>query len=176
MPFEGCTRRVLVFHRGGKDHCRRERDPKGVGHYLVVFFKRIFADIEMKTAVEVFEEDFTQMIAFGDDYCVFFAQIVEIGKRRAKHRVRRDVGEAASLIKFLQMRFDRGNIGNDAIRRQKRKDRTESIECMIERDAIDDKFGVEILYLINMLHAERIINKTHPFRILFKDRNFVVEA
>ena len=64
VALEGGTRSILMFHDGRKHEGRYERDGQGVGHGFVVFFERVFKDVQLQTLVEVFEENLAQMVAF----------------------------------------------------------------------------------------------------------------
>ena len=52
-----------------------------------MLFKRIFTDIQVQTAVNIFEEYLAQVVSFRDDNCILFLQVAQIGKCRAEHRV-----------------------------------------------------------------------------------------
>lgn len=84
---EGGTRGVLVLHDGGEYHGRGKRYGERVGYRLVVLLEGVLKDVEMQAAVQVFEENFSQMIRFGDDDGVLLGEVAEVGKRGAEHGV-----------------------------------------------------------------------------------------
>ncbi len=176
VPLEGRPRRVLMLHRGGEDHRRGEGDAEGIGHHLVVFLERVFADVQAQLPVQILEKDFAQVVAFRDDDGVFLVQLAEVGKRRTEHRVRRDVAETAGVVILLQVGLDRGDVGNDASLRQIRDDGVEGVERMAQRYAVDNQFRGKSLDLFHVLHPDGVVDETHPLRILFEHRDLVVET
>ena len=56
-----------MFHYGSKYKSRYERNRKRVGYCFVVFVERIFEDVQTQCLIEVFEEYFSQVVAFTDD-------------------------------------------------------------------------------------------------------------
>ena len=45
MAFEGCARCILMFHHRSEGESRYERNTERVGHGLIMFLERVFADM-----------------------------------------------------------------------------------------------------------------------------------
>ena len=58
--------------------------------------------------------EFFHVVTLADDDGVFFAQLVEVGKRRPEHRVSAHVGAAALFVKFLQSGLHGGYVADEA--------------------------------------------------------------
>ena len=103
-----------------------------------MFVECIFKDIQLHGLVEVFEEDFAQVVAFADDDCILCIQVAEAGESGAEHRMCRHVAKTAFIVELLQPGLYRGDVADDTVFGQYRQHLTESVQCVFHRSGIYD--------------------------------------
>ena len=165
-----------MLHAGGEHHGRHERDGQRVGDGLVVAVEGVFVQVEAQRAVEVLEERLAEVVALADDDGVMLAQLLEVGKRGAEHRVGRHVGMAALFVVFLESRLDRGDVRHDALRRQIGHHRLECLDGVFERHGVDEQFGVEVAYLLDRHQPARVEDVLHPLDVAVENGHLVLQA
>ena len=136
----------------------------------------VFVDVESKLLIEVFEEDATHVVTLADDDGVLFRELLEIGKRRTKHGVRRNVTHARRFVKIFHISLYAGNIADDALLGQIWNDLFKYRDGVLQRDGIDKQFGLEGLNLLVGRKALTIIREAHAFGIALEDSHLVVET
>ena len=141
-----------------------------------MFFERVFSDVEMQFAVEVFEEDFAEMVAFGDDDGVFVRQIAQRGECWSEHRVRAYEWVVAIGIEFGQAGLDGCDVGKDALFSDVGHHHSECVECKLDGSSVDDEFGVEGAYFFGVGHSLGVEGEAKPLRVGIEDAYGVLEA
>ena len=176
MPFESRARRILVLHHGSEDKGRDKRNAKRVSHRPVVFLKAVFVDVQVQPLIEVLEEYPSHVITLADDDCILFAQLVEIGKGRTEHRMRRHIGVSALTVPVFQSRLHRTDIRQDTVFRQYRQHFFKGRYRIFHRHRIDYKFRLEALHFIQCRKSLTVICKTKAACIFLVRSYFVVET
>ena len=177
VALEGGAGSVLMLHHCGEGEGGDEGNRERVGDRLVMLLERVFEDVEAESLVEVFEEAAAHVVALVDDDGVFVREFAEIGKRRAEHRVGRNVVEARRFVKLLETSLHRGDVAEDAVfLGQVRNDLAEDVERIFQAHAVDDEVGTERVDFVERGETLRVVEKTHALRIDVIDGDFVVET
>ena len=113
-----------------------------------MFGECIFKDIQLHGLVEVFEEDFAQVVAFADDDCILCIQVAEAGESGAEHRMCRHVAKTAFIVELLQPGLYRGDVADDTVFGQYGLYVAESILRVLYCNGIDNQFRFEFLNLL----------------------------
>ena len=116
------------------------------------------------------------MVAFGDDDGILLTQIVQARKGRAEHGMRRNIAATTLRIVGLEIRFHRGNVGENAVFGEKLLHLAESLKRIFERNGVDHQLGGEFLYFGVFGESQGVINEAQLLRIGFKNGHFVVET
>ena len=116
------------------------------------------------------------MVAFGDDDGILLHQVTKVRKGRPEHRVGRDVRKTAVFVELQQVGFHRCDVGDDTIGSEMRQYASECVERVGQGDAVDDHLGGKRVDLVDRLHTQGIVDKTHPLRVLFEYGHLMVET
>ena len=165
-----------MLHHSGKNKSGHERNTQRIGHRLVVLLEGILVDVESQLLIEVLEEDASHIVTLTDDDGVLLRELLQIGKRRAKHRVGRHIAHACLLVEILQVGLHRGNIADDTLLGQVGYHLLEHRNSVFQRDGIDQQFRLELLNFLIRREALTIVGKAHALGITLKDSHLVVEA
>ena len=176
MAFERRARGLQLLHgrreHKGGDKRRRE----GVSHRFVVLGKRELENIQPQTPIEIEEKQAPHVIAFGDDDGILLTQVVQACKGRAEHGMRRNITAATLRVVGFEIRFHRGNVGENAVFGEKLLHLAESLKRIFERYGIDHQFRGKFLYFWVFSEAQGVIDEAQLLRIGFKNGHFVVET
>jgi len=139
-----------------------------------MFFERIFENVQFEILVEIPEEGFPVFIRFADDNGVFVAQVANIGKCRAEHRMRGDKSPAGSLVILINAVFYRRDVREHAIRRKKRNRGVKRLDCIFQRHRIDKQFRLKRLDFRQFQKPGDIDKIFQLFRIGIENRNVMI--
>ena len=176
VALEGGAGRVLVLHDGCKDEGGHEGDGERVGDGFVVLLEAVFEDVQLQRAVEVLEEDASQVVALGDDDGILVAQVVEAGEGGSEHGMGGDVAEAAGFVELLQSGLHGGDVAEDALLGQQGEHVAEGVERVLHGGGIDDQLGTEVTDFVVGREAVGVVDEAHPSGFDVKDGCFVLEA
>ena len=176
VALEGGTRCILMLHDSSEHEGRHKGDTQRVSHRLVVLLEGVLIDVQAQLLIEILEEDTSHVVTLADDDGVLFRELLQVGKRRTKHRVSRYIAHARTLIELLQISLHRGDITDDALLGQIGNHLFEHRDSIFQRDSIDEQLGLKLLDLLVGGKALTIIGKAHALRIAFEDSHLVVET
>ena len=176
VALEGGAGRVLVLHDGCKDEGGHEGDGERVGDGFVVLLEAVLEDVQLQRAVEVLEEDASQVVALGDDDGILVAQVVEAGEGRSEHGMGGDVAEAAGFVELLQSGLHGGDVAEDALLGQQGEHVAEGVERVLHGGGVDDQLGAEVTDFVVGREAVGVVDEAHPSGFDVKDGCFVLEA
>ena len=176
MALEGGARSILMLHHCSKDEGRHERNGERIGHRLIVLLERVFIDVESQALIEVLEENAAHIVALADDDGILLAELLQIGKGRAEHRVSGDIAHARLLVEFLEVGLHRGDVADDALLRQEWYNLLKYRDGILQRDCIDEQLRTELAYLLVGGETLTVICEAHTTCITFEDCHFVVET
>src|SRR5574344_1624529 len=141
-----------------------------------MLFESIFKDIQIELLIQIFENDFSHMIAFTNNNRILTAQVIKCGKCGSEHRVSRYKTKARLFIETLQTCFDRCDIANDAIFWQIGKYVAKSLQSILHCHSIDKQFGLKFLDFIERREAVSVIHETQLLRVSVVYGCLVVET
>ena len=176
MPLECGAGGVLVFHDGAEDQGGGKGYGQRVGDGGVVLGKGVFFDMEVQAAVDVAEEDFGEVVAFGDDDGVFVAEVVQSCECGAEHGVGGGKGVSASGVKFGQAGFDRCYVAEYARRRQQGHYLTEGVDGVFDGNGVDDELRLEVAYFFEVAEALAVEGEAQALRVGIVYGDFVLEG
>ena len=156
-----------MLHDSSEHEGRHKGDTQRVSHRLVVLLEGVLIDVQAQLLIKILEEDAPHIVALADDDGILLRELLQIGKRRTKHRVSRYI---------VQIRLHRGDIADDALFGQIGNHLLEHRDSIFQRDSIDEQLGLKLLDLLVGGEALTIIGKAHALRIAFEDSHLVVET
>ena len=136
----------------------------------------VFVDVQPQLLVEILKEDTAHIVALADDDGILLRELLQVGKRRSEHRVRRDIAHACALVELLHIRLHGGDIADDTLLGQIRNDLLKYRDGVFQRDAIDQQFRLKLLDLIVGGETLTVIGEAHSFGISLKNCHLVVET
>ena len=176
VAFESGAGCVLVFHDGAEDQGGGEGYGQRVGDGGVVLGKGVFFDMEVQAAVDVAEEDFGEVVAFGDDDGVFVAEVVQPCEGGAEHGVGGGKGMSACGVKFGQAGLDGCYVAEYARRRQQGHHLAEGLDGVFDGDGVDDELRLEGAYFVEVAESLAVEGKAEALRVGVVYGDFVLEG
>ena len=136
----------------------------------------VLKDIELHGLVQVFEEDFSQVVAFADDDGIFRIQVTQAGKSRSEHGMRRHVTETAFFIEFFQSRLYRSDIADDTVFGQYGQHLAESLQSIFYRGGVDYQLRFKLLDFFQRSETVGVIDKAQLMRVDVKHGRLVLKT
>ena len=165
-----------MLHHGGKDKRRDKRYAQRVGHSLVVLLEGVLVDVQSQLLVQVLEEDASHIVTLTDDDGVLLAELVEIGKCRAEHRVRGDIRMASLLVELPEIGLHGADVADDAVLGYIRQYFLECRYGVFHRHGIDKQLGLEVSNLVDRRETLAVICEAQPLGILLEHGHLMVEG
>ena len=176
VAFERSSRCVLVFHDCREDESADERNAQRVGYRLVVLLESVLVYAQSESLVKVLEEDSAHVVALAYHDGVLLAQLVEVRKGGAEHRVSGHVAVSALGVKLLQAGLYRRNVAYNAVFGQVGHYLPERRYRVFYGYGVDNQLGFEVLNLFQRRETQGVESKPQPLGILLVHSRLVLEA
>ncbi len=165
-----------MLHHGCKHESAHKRDAQRIGHGAVVLVKGILVDVEPQPCIKVFKENAAHIVALADDDGVLLAELLQIGKRGAEHRMSGHITASALLVEVFQSGLHRCYVAEDAVFGQMWQHFVECGNGVLHRHGIDDKLRTETFNLLQRSEAPAVVREAHPHGVFLVYGRLVVET
>lgn len=176
VALEGGAGGILMLHDGAEDQCGGKGYGQRVGDGGVVLGKGVFFDMEVQAAVDVAEEDFGEVVAFGDDDGVFVAEVVQPCEGGAEHGVGGGKGVSAGGVEFGQAGLDGCYVAEYGRGRQHWQHLAEGFDGVFDGGGVDYELGLEAAYFFEVAEALAVEGEAQALRVGVVYGDFVFEG
>ena len=88
----------------------------------------------------------------------------------------RDIAHACRLVEVLQISLYTSDVADDTLLGQVRDHLLEHRDGVLQRNGIDQQFGLKRLYFFEGRKALAVVGKPHALGVALKDCHLVIEA